>query len=86
MSNLATQEDLKRLRTLVQKLGWGEFMGHVAGLMAEQSDKVDGERSSALFAGSNTITSLREFWEACGRFEYPPGMVDVGEGEGGSDD
>ena len=70
------QSDLKKLRTLVQKMGWQEFMMHVGSLMAEQADKTAGSQSSALFACSNTVHALREAWDGCGRFTYPPGMVD----------
>lgn len=69
------QKDLQTMRTIVQRMGWTEFMGHVAGLPAEQSDKTSGSQSSALFACSNTVSALRKAWEGCGRFQYPADMV-----------
>ena len=71
-----TQGQLRQMRTLVQDMGWHDFMRHVAGLMAEQSDRTTGEQSSALFACCNTVNALREVWQGCGQFEYPPEMVD----------
>lgn len=71
------QDDLKKLRTLVQKMGWQEFMMHVGSLMAEQADKTDGDQSSALFACSRTVHALRDAWAGCGRFTYPEDMVDL---------
>jgi hypothetical protein len=71
------QDDLKKLRTLVQKMGWGEFMSHVGSLLAEQADKTDGDQSSALFACSRTVHALRDAWDGCGRFTYPEDMVDL---------
>ncbi|MDA9934366.1 hypothetical protein N9B88_01225 [Rubripirellula sp.] len=69
------QQQLKEMRTLVQEMGWGEFMRHVGSLMAEQSDKTSGDRSSALFACSNTVHALVKAWDGCGNFEYPDEMT-----------
>lgn len=69
------QQQLKEMRTLVQEMGWGEFMMHVGSLMAEQADRTTGDQSSALFACSNTVHSLRKPWFGCGRFKYPSNMV-----------
>ncbi len=71
MNNL-TQTDLWQLRALVQKSGWGEFMSHIAGLMAEQADKVlpGSEQDHNLFQCSNTINALRPFFIKCGYFDY----------------
>lgn len=67
-----SQEDLMVLRGLVQKAGWGQFMSHVAGLMAEQADKVPrhSEEDKNLFQCSNTLSALHEFFEKCGQFDY----------------
>ncbi len=66
------QNDLKVMRSLVQSLGWGEFMSHVGSLMAEQADKVkrDSEQDTNLFQCSNTIHALDEFFQKCGEFDY----------------
>ena len=70
------QDQLRQLRTLVQDLGWSGFMGHVTGLMAEQSDRADDENQAAiLYASSNTLRALGQIWVGCGRFKYPPEMV-----------
>jgi hypothetical protein len=69
------QQQLKEMRTLVQEMGWGEFMMHVGSLMAEQADKTTGSQSSALFACSSTVHALREPWFGCGKFKYPADMV-----------
>jgi len=69
------QEQLKEMRTLVQEMGWGEFMRNVGSLMAEQADKTNGDQSSALFACANTIHALIEAWDGCGKFEYPEDMI-----------
>jgi hypothetical protein len=53
------QDDLKKLRTLIQKMGWGEFMSHVGSLLAEQADKTDGDQSGALSTDSE---SFRKEW------------------------
>lgn len=71
------QNDLKKLRTLVQKMGWAEFMGHVGSLLAEQADKTEGSQSGALAASSCTIHALRQVWQGCGTFTYPKDMVDL---------
>jgi len=70
--SVLSQDDLWALRGLVQKCGWGEFMGHVAGLMAEQADKVqrDSEQDKNLFACHNTLTALRTHFAKCGHFDY----------------
>jgi len=73
MSDL--QKDLTVMRTLVQKMGWREFMSHVGSLLAEQHDKVEGEQSGALMAASNAVHSLEKLWAACGKFEYPQDMT-----------
>jgi len=84
----ATQKDLAAMRSMVERLGWGEFMLHVGSLMAEQSDKVGEEQSSKLFSCSNTIHALDKFFQELNTFEYskmPPGMevplLDVNEME-----
>lgn len=69
------QQQLKEMRTLVQEMGWGEFMGHVGSLMAEQADKTSGDQSDTLFRCSTTVHSLGEIWSKCGKFQYPPDMV-----------
>lgn len=73
----ASQEDLWRLRGLIQRVGWGEFMRDVGSLMGEQCDKTDGEQSSNLFNCSNTIHALDRVFEKCGTFDYRPsrGMI-----------
>ena len=72
MNNALSQTDLWILRGLVQKCGWGEFMRHIGGLMAEQADKVprDSEEDKNLFNCSRTIHALDEFFEKCGWFDY----------------
>lgn len=69
-------EQIKKLRTLVQDMGWGLFMRDVGSLMAEQSDKTDGEQSGNLFQCSTTIHALDEFFQKCGRFTYPSDMIE----------
>lgn len=80
MSESKIDRQLKDMRTLVQEMGWGEFMMHVGSLMAEQADKTRGEQSSALFACSNTIFALQEPWHECGRFQYPDDMTHATKG------
>jgi len=75
MSDLQT--DLKKLRALIQKMGWGDFMRHVGSVMAEQSDHTDGRQSDALAACSRTVHALDQVWTECGRFIYPEGMLDI---------
>jgi hypothetical protein len=67
-----SRADLMTMRGLVQKAGWGEFMGHVGSLMAEQADKVprDSERDRNLAQCSHTIHALDEFFQQCGQFDY----------------
>lgn len=76
-----SQKDLWTLRGLVQKCGWGEFMQHVGGLMAEQADKVqrDSEEDKNLYQCSITIHALDEFFQKCGQFDYRKcgGMIDL---------
>jgi hypothetical protein len=69
------QEQLKEMRTLVQDMGWEEFMSHVGSLMAEQSDKTSGSQSGALSACARTLHALKTAWAGCGHFKYPPDMV-----------
>jgi hypothetical protein len=64
------QVKLKEMRTLVQEMGWEDFMAHVVGLMAEQSDKSAEPQSTALFRASNLVASLRDVWKECGKFDY----------------
>ncbi len=71
-----TEEHLVQLRGLVSDLGWGEFMHHVAGVMAEQVEMVEDRQSSALFACSNTILALSSAFVDCGFFtKYPENML-----------
>jgi hypothetical protein len=70
------QSQLCQIRTLVQDLGWGEFMNHVASIMAEQADKTKGEQSTALATCATTLHALQEAWQKCGKFQYPP---EIGE-------
>ena len=72
MRQHVTQDELWRLRALIQRIGWGEFMLHVGSLMAEQADKVprDSEQDHELFRCSNTIHALNPFFQKCGFFDY----------------
>lgn len=67
-----TQTDLWTIRGIIQKSSWSEFMGHIAGIMAEQADKVQrgSEQDKNLYECSNTIYALNNFFEKCGRFDY----------------
>jgi hypothetical protein len=71
------QKQLKDMRTLVQEMGWSQFMSHVGSLMAEQSDKTSGRQSSYLNRCSTLLhwAEMRANFEACGHFTYPPEMV-----------
>lgn len=67
----ATQEQLWQLRALATDLGWGEFMEHVRGIMAEQADRLsDGDQANELLSCSQTIGALGQFFEKCGRYDY----------------
>ena len=67
------EDDLAKMRGLVQRNGWGLFMRTVGSLMAEQVEWVaPSEQSTELFNCSCTIHTLDPFFEKCGRFEYPP--------------
>lgn len=67
--------ELRTMRRLVQEMGWGQFMRDVGSLMAEQADKTGGEQSGNLFECSRTIHCLNEFFEKCGKFEYPAELL-----------
>ena len=75
---MTIQGELKLMRSLVQRMGWGEFMRHVGSLMAEQADRVqrDSEEDKSLFQCSRTIHTLDQFFSACGKFTYPDDMVE----------
>ena len=73
----ATQEELWRLRALIQRIGWGEFMRDVAGLLAEQSDKTTGDQGRTLKACSKTIRTLDIFFKDCGTFDYSAAFPEI---------
>jgi hypothetical protein len=67
-----SQKDLWTIRAIMQKCGWGEFMYHISGFMAEQADKVarDSEQEQALIGCSELLTKINEFFTVCGHFDY----------------
>jgi hypothetical protein len=71
-----SQDDLRIMRSLIQKIGWSEVMMNIGSILAEQGDKTEGDQGSALRACSQTVHALHSAWEGCGTFEYPPDMVD----------
>lgn len=73
--NEKLQIQLKEMRTLIQEMGWEEFMTNLACLMAEQSCNTgDQEQSGSLGASHNTIMALIPIWKKCGKYKYPDYM------------
>lgn len=62
------------MRATIQKMGWKKFMGYIAGIMAEQADRVprDGKQDKALFHLSTILHSppMVELFGDCGYFDY----------------
>lgn len=75
-----TQEDLWRLRGMIQKVGWRPFMSHIGSIMAEQADKVksDSEQDKALFHFSIILhnSEIQKEFDKCGKFDYKK-MIDL---------
>jgi len=66
------QQQCWELRALINKAGWYDFMSHVAGIMAEQSDKFpDGSSEELALTNLNrTLCSLQKFFKECGNLDY----------------
>ena len=71
-----SQEDLWRIRAMLQRTGWARFLSHIGSIMAEQADKVkrDSEQDKTLFRLSTLFHGelFREEFAKCGFFDYRP--------------
>lgn len=71
-----SQEDLWRIRAMLQRTGWESFLSHIGSIMAEQADKVkrDSDQDKTLFRLSTLFHSqfFREESAKCGFFDYRP--------------
>lgn len=72
MEQRITQDELWRLRALIQRIGWRKFMFHIGSLMAEQADNVprDSPQDSGLFNCSVAIHKLDPVFAKLGFFDY----------------
>jgi hypothetical protein len=70
MEPVLTQRDLWAIRGMTQRAGWGEFMGHLTQIMAEQAGNTQGEQSNSLSQCASAFACLVDVFAKCGKFDY----------------